>query len=59
MKCERCSTKLTKKEKSPLGLKEICNSMGIDEREFKSNFATLTHMELAGAWKVNEKVYGN
>ncbi|WP_461834303.1 hypothetical protein [Desulfothermus sp.] len=44
MKCERCSTKLTKKEKNPLGLKEICNSMGIDKREFKAHFATLTHI---------------
>jgi len=44
------------KEKGPLSLEEICTSIGIDEEEFRSNFASLRHMELARACKVQGKV---
>lgn len=44
------------KDKGPTSAEEICASLGIDEGEFRSNFAPLRHMELARACKVGEKV---
>jgi len=44
------------KQKGPISLEEICQELGIDEVEFKSNFAPLRHMELARAVKVGKEV---
>lgn len=45
------------KEKGPLTAEEICNYLNINENEFRSNFAPLRHMELAKAFKKEDKVY--
>ncbi|SMC21914.1 hypothetical protein SAMN02746041_01313 [Desulfacinum hydrothermale DSM 13146] len=44
------------KERGPVPLEEIKAELGIDEGEFRSNFATLRHLELAKATKVGDKV---
>ncbi len=44
------------KEKGPITAEEICNTLGISESEFRSNFAPLRHMELARACKVGDRV---
>ncbi|GAB6887571.1 hypothetical protein JCM13304A_10690 [Desulfothermus okinawensis JCM 13304] len=43
-------------QKGPITAEEICQHLGIDENEFKANFASLRHMELARACKVEDKV---
>ncbi|MBC7358199.1 hypothetical protein SAMN02745206_01115 [Desulfacinum infernum DSM 9756] len=44
------------KERGPVPLEEIEAELGIDESEFRANFATLRHLELAKATKVGDKV---
>jgi DNA-binding CsgD family transcriptional regulator len=43
--------------KGPLALEQICADLGISEREFRSNFATLRHMELARGCKMEGQVF--
>jgi len=45
------------KEKGPLTAKQICESVGITENEFQTNFAALRHMELARATKKGDEIY--
>ncbi len=44
------------KEKGPLQATDICSQLGISEMQFKNNFATLRHMELARGCKDGDKV---
>ncbi len=44
------------KKNGPVTAEEICSQLNISEEEFRSNFATLRHLELARACKVNDKV---
>ncbi|MBI9083543.1 MAG: DeoR family transcriptional regulator [Desulfobacterales bacterium] len=37
------------KARGPIDLEQICAALGITEEEFRRDFATLRHMELAGA----------
>ena len=38
-------------------MEQICSDLGISEEEFRSNFATLRHMELATGCKKDGQVY--
>ena len=44
------------KSKGPLKLEQICADLNISEGEFRSNFATLRHMELAKGCKLEGQV---
>jgi predicted transcriptional regulator len=44
------------KEKGPLTIEEICQTLKISETEFRANFASLRHMELARACKEGEQI---
>ncbi|MHC1730171.1 MAG: hypothetical protein AB9866_29930 [Syntrophobacteraceae bacterium] len=44
------------KAKGPLEAPEICRDLGISEMQFQNNFASLRHMELAKAFKDDDKV---
>jgi hypothetical protein len=44
------------KTKGPLTLEQICADLGISEEDFRSNFATLRHMELARGCKIEGQV---
>ncbi|HDL89670.1 MAG TPA: hypothetical protein ENG14_02065 [Thermodesulforhabdus norvegica] len=44
------------KERGPVTAEDICQTLGITESEFRTNFAPLRHMELARACKVGNKV---
>jgi predicted ArsR family transcriptional regulator len=44
------------KTRGPLTLEQICADLGISEEEFRRNFATLRHMELAKGCKVEGQV---
>lgn len=44
------------KTRGPLSLAQICGELGMTEETFRSNFATLRHMELAKAGKVEGEV---
>jgi hypothetical protein len=44
------------KTRGPLSRERICSDLGISEAEFRANIATLRHMELARACKVNGEV---
>ena len=45
------------KEKGPLTLEQISARLGIAEEEFRRDFATLRHMELAGACRKDGAVF--
>ena len=45
------------KKRGPLTVEEICTELSIDSNEFRRNFATLRHMELARGFKKGEHVY--
>ena len=45
------------KAQGPLALEQICNELSIDEQEFRTNFSTLRHMELAQACKKEGLVF--
>ena len=45
------------KDKSPLTDREICEALEISEDEFKTNFATLRHMELARGFKKGDQIF--
>ena len=45
------------KERGEVTAQEICREVGIDEEEFRTNFATLRHMELARATKKGDEIY--
>jgi len=42
--------------RGPLSAPEICGELGIDEKEFQRQFATLRHMELARGFKEGDRV---
>ncbi len=44
------------REKGPITAEQICNELNITENEFKTNFASLRHMELAKATKIKDKI---
>jgi DNA-binding CsgD family transcriptional regulator len=44
------------KDRGPLTAQEVMSELKISESEFKNNFATLRHMELARGFKENGKV---
>jgi DNA-directed RNA polymerase subunit RPC12/RpoP len=44
------------KENPPLTIEEICNMLNISQEDFRRNFATLRHLELAKGTKVGDKV---
>jgi len=44
------------KARGPSTLEQICTDLGISEEEFRSNFATLRHMELAKGCKLEGRV---
>ena len=44
------------KKKGPLTQEEICEALKISETEFRVNFATLRHMELARATRVGDDI---
>lgn len=44
------------KAKGPLTLEQICAELNITEDEFRTNFATLRHMELARGCKIEGQV---
>ncbi len=44
------------KDNPPIEINTICSKLAISEEEFKRNFATLRHMELARGTKVDGKV---
>jgi len=44
------------KTKGPLTVEQICADLGFSEKVFRSNFATLRHMELAKGCKVKGQV---
>ena len=44
------------KTEGPLEAPEICRELGISESQFRNNFATLRHMELARGFKDGDKV---
>ncbi|MGA9536577.1 MAG: DeoR family transcriptional regulator [Desulfobacterales bacterium] len=44
------------KTRGPLTLEQICADLGISEEEFRRNFATLRHMELAKGCKMEGQV---
>ena len=41
----------------PLTVEEICTELSIDSNDFRRNFATLRHMELARGFKKGDQVY--
>ena len=45
------------KARGPLSQEGICSELGLGEAEFRANFVTLRHMELARACKVNGEVH--
>lgn len=45
------------KKNGPLSAEEICTKLSLDINEFKRNFATLRHMELARGFKKEDQVY--
>ena len=45
------------KEKGKLSAEEVCSQLGITEKDFQNNFATLRHMELARACKEGDRVF--
>lgn len=45
------------KTKGPFTLEQICGELHLGEQDFRSNFATLRHMELAQACKKDNQVY--
>jgi hypothetical protein len=42
--------------KSPLTLEQICRELTLSEDDFRTNFSTLRHMELAQAMKKEEQI---
>ncbi|RLF60832.1 MAG: hypothetical protein DRN37_02035 [Thermoplasmata archaeon] len=44
------------KEKGPLTAEQICGTLNISEAEFRVNFTTLRHMELARASKQGDTI---
>jgi hypothetical protein len=44
------------KTRGPLTLEQICGELKLSEQEFRNNFATLRHMELARGFKRGEQV---
>lgn len=44
------------KTKGPLTSEEICTDLGLSDEEFRSNFATLRHMELARGCRMEGQV---
>lgn len=44
------------KARGPLTLEQICAELNITEEEFRTNFATLRHMELARGCKIDGQV---
>jgi predicted ArsR family transcriptional regulator len=44
------------KDRGPLTAQEVMSELKISESEFKNNFATLRHMELARGLKEGDKV---
>ena len=45
------------KKNGPLTAEEICTKLTLDDNEFKRNFATLRHMELARGFKREDQVF--
>ncbi|KJS31176.1 MAG: hypothetical protein VR64_12725 [Desulfatitalea sp. BRH_c12] len=45
------------KSEGPLRKEQICSALGIGEDAFQSDFATLRHLELARACKVDDQVH--
>ena len=45
------------KTRGPLTLEEICRDLSLSEEDFRNNFATLRHMELARGFKRGEQVF--
>ena len=45
------------KTQGPLSQERICSELGLSEAEFRANFVTLRHMELARACKINGEVH--
>jgi hypothetical protein len=43
--------------KGPLTLEQICRELTLSERDFRSNFSTLRHMELAQACKKEGQIW--
>jgi DNA-binding CsgD family transcriptional regulator len=44
------------KSRGPLTLEQICSHLGISEGDFRSNFATLRHMELAKGSRIEDRI---
>jgi hypothetical protein len=44
------------KSKGPLSVEQICAELSLEENDFRSNFSTLRHMELAQACKKDGRV---
>ncbi|MBM9604798.1 hypothetical protein [Desulfopila inferna] len=44
------------KSRGPLTMEQICTHLGISEGDFRSNFATLRHMELARGCKMEDGI---
>ncbi len=44
------------KNRGPLTLEQICRELNLSDEEFRNNFATLRHMELARGFKRGEQV---
>jgi len=44
------------KTRGPLTLEQLCGELNLSEEEFRNNFATLRHMELARGCKKGEQV---
>lgn len=45
------------KKNGPLTAEEICTKLTLDSNEFRRNFATLRHMELARGFKREDQVF--
>jgi hypothetical protein len=45
------------KKNGPLTAEEICTKLALDSNEFRRNFATLRHMELARGFKREDQVF--
>lgn len=43
-------------DRAPITMEEICKELRITETDFKTNFASLRHMELARAYKQGDRV---
>jgi hypothetical protein len=45
------------KSRGPLTLEQLCGELNLSEEEFRNNFATLRHMELARGFKKEDQVW--